>query len=58
MTQLDSTDKSHLQERKIRVNWLAASNADYEVSTGSTLAGLTPSKHAAVNGVSLDHYYD
>ncbi|CEJ80739.1 hypothetical protein VHEMI00906 [[Torrubiella] hemipterigena] len=46
---LDSTDKSHLQERKIRVNWLAASN-DFEVSTGSTLAGLTPSKHAAVNG--------
>ncbi|KAL6857488.1 phosphatidylinositol-binding protein scs2 [Amphichorda felina] len=48
----DSTEKSAISERKIRVNWLAAS-ADEAAPTSPAIAA-TPSKQTAVNGGSTD----
>ncbi|KAM5352680.1 hypothetical protein ACJ41O_005402 [Fusarium nematophilum] len=44
---LETTDKSHLIERKIRVNWLAA-NAELDQAPNRPLA--TPHKQAIANG--------
>jgi hypothetical protein len=49
LTKLDTSDKSSIQERKIRVNWLPAAS---EGANGSPPVAVTPSKPSAVNGVS------
>lgn len=47
-TVLESVDKAHLIERKIRVNWLA-SNGEAAQAPSAVLG--TPSKPSPVNGV-------
>jgi cobalamin biosynthesis Mg chelatase CobN len=47
---LDSTDKSELVERKIRVNWLAAGSNTDGASDAHHAALMTPSKPAVSNG--------
>ncbi|KAF4495148.1 (VAMP)-associated [Fusarium agapanthi] len=44
---LETTDKAHLVERKIRVNWLAAGEADQAPSRPLS----TPNKQAIANGI-------
>jgi hypothetical protein len=44
---LDTSDKSTIQERKIRVNWLPAAS---DGANGSPPVAVTPSKPSAVNG--------
>ncbi|PHH88169.1 hypothetical protein CDD83_7887 [Cordyceps sp. RAO-2017] len=56
---LDSTDKSHIQERKIRVNWLPAGvghehDAAAAAAAAAQPAVATPSKQSLVNGRSND----
>jgi hypothetical protein len=48
-SKLDTSDKSTIQERKIRVNWLPAAS---DGANGSPPVAVTPSKPSAVNGVS------
>ncbi|KAM0347722.1 hypothetical protein ACHAPU_004737 [Fusarium lateritium] len=45
---LETTDKAHLIERKIRVNWLAAGS---DADAGSNRPLSTPNKQAIANGV-------
>ena len=47
MLQFDSTEKSAISERKIRVNWLPASSDEGQAPP--TIA-VTPSKQTSVNG--------
>ncbi|KAF6839431.1 Vesicle-associated membrane protein-associated protein C16G5.05c [Colletotrichum plurivorum] len=51
---LDQTDKSILQERKIRVNWLPAEDGSAN-GAGPSAVASTPSRHSTVNG---DHTPD
>ncbi|OLN86437.1 Vesicle-associated membrane protein-associated protein C16G5.05c [Colletotrichum chlorophyti] len=51
---LDQTDKSALQERKIRVNWLPADDQAPNAPGVSAIAS-TPNRHSVVNG---DHTPD
>lgn len=44
---LETTDKAHLVERKIRVNWLAAGEADQALNRPIS----TPNKQAIANGI-------
>ncbi|TDZ15921.1 Vesicle-associated membrane protein-associated protein [Colletotrichum sidae] len=44
---LDNTDKTSLQERKIRVNWLAA---DDQATNGASATASTPNRRSVVNG--------
>lgn len=48
--QLDQTDKATLQEKKIRVIWLAAEDSSNGPSASAVAS--TPSRHSVVNGVS------
>lgn len=48
-SQLDSTEKGTLQERKIRVNWLTAKSEDGAEPIPAAVA--TPNKATAVSGV-------
>jgi hypothetical protein len=47
---LESTEKSQLQERKIRVNWLAAGGETDGATDSARFAAVTPSKPSAANG--------
>ncbi|KAI9163009.1 major sperm protein [Paramyrothecium foliicola] len=47
---LESTEKSALQERKIRVNWLAAGGDKEGAAETAHAATLTPSKPSVANG--------
>ncbi|KAF4506437.1 hypothetical protein G6O67_006525 [Ophiocordyceps sinensis] len=46
---LESTDKTHIQERKIRVNWLTASGSHEQGSAAQSVM-TTPKRHSIVNG--------
>ena len=48
---LESADKSQLTERKIRVNWLAASGEAAQSTSPPSGPLSTPSKASSVNGV-------
>jgi hypothetical protein len=50
-TVLETTEKAQLQERKIRVNWLAAGGETDGATDSARLAAVTPSKPSVANGV-------
>lgn len=50
IVQLENTDKSQVQERKIRVNWLAAAGDDDKAAASRNVIA-TPNKRSLVNGV-------
>ncbi|KAM4057481.1 MSP (Major sperm protein) domain-containing protein [Hirsutella rhossiliensis] len=47
---LESTDKSHIQERKIRVNWMAANGSHDQASATAQPVMATPKRQSIVNG--------
>jgi len=49
VAQLESTEKGQIQERKIRVNWLAPLGSQEQGANQAVLA--TPNKQSIVNGV-------
>ncbi|KJZ73875.1 hypothetical protein HIM_06768 [Hirsutella minnesotensis 3608] len=53
-TVLESTDKSQIQERKIRVNWLAAPGSQEQTSAAPQPVAATPQRQSMVNGRSID----
>jgi hypothetical protein len=53
-SQLETTDKAAIFERKIRVNWLAAGDSPDNGASAAHSVMATPSKQAAVNGVRID----
>ncbi|KYK60600.1 PapD-like protein [Drechmeria coniospora] len=49
--QLDATDKSQIQERKIRVNWLAANGGHDQASNSVPSSHGTPNRQSMINGL-------
>ncbi|ODA80758.1 hypothetical protein RJ55_03717 [Drechmeria coniospora] len=48
---LDATDKSQIQERKIRVNWLAANGGHDQASNSVPSSHGTPNRQSMINGL-------